>query len=205
MGREEPCRQISLACVGSSQCLGHTGFAPTHGVCAFLVYTAQAPGCSAGELSKAGPGLRALPRSKPLRFRFSGTPQRCRLGWACVLCPPRSVWLWWPGAWWAHSPSWAESLITSPSQPLGFPSAPQEHCLRCAVCLLWGAGLWLRPSWWMSTIQDPRKTWLATGGLLTVWWRMPSLGLRLPLALWLWLSPACLSASGRGIGWPAAG
>ena len=42
-------------------------------VCAFLVKTAQAPGCSAGELSKAGPGLRA----EPLRFRFSGTPQRC--------------------------------------------------------------------------------------------------------------------------------
>ena len=26
------------------------------------------------ELSDAGPGLYALPRSKPLRFRFSGTP-----------------------------------------------------------------------------------------------------------------------------------
>ena len=38
------------------------------------------------ELSGAGPGLHELPRSKPLSFRFSGTPQRCRLGWACVLC-----------------------------------------------------------------------------------------------------------------------
>ena len=38
------------------------------------------------ELSEVGPGLHALPRSKPLRFRFSGTPQRCRLGLACVLC-----------------------------------------------------------------------------------------------------------------------
>ena len=74
-------------CGECSQCLGHTGFAPAHGVCAFLVYTAQAPGCSAGELSKAGPGLCAFPRSKPLRFRFSGTPQRCRLSWACALCP----------------------------------------------------------------------------------------------------------------------
>ena len=68
------------------QCLGHTGFAPAHGVCAFPVYTAQAPGCSAGELSKAGPGLCALPRSKLLRFMFSGTPQRHRLGWVCILC-----------------------------------------------------------------------------------------------------------------------
>ena len=39
------------------------------------------------ELSETGPGLYALPRSKPLRFRFSGMPQRCKLGWACVLCP----------------------------------------------------------------------------------------------------------------------
>ena len=59
-----------------SQYLGHSGFEPTHSVCAFLVYTAQAPGCSAGELSKAGPGLHALSRSKPLRFRFSSTPLR---------------------------------------------------------------------------------------------------------------------------------
>ena len=39
------------------------------------------------ELSEASPGLYALPRSEPLRFRFLGTPQRRRLGWACVLCP----------------------------------------------------------------------------------------------------------------------
>ena len=39
------------------------------------------------ELSVAGPGLPVPPRSKLLRFRHSGSPQRCRLGWACVLCP----------------------------------------------------------------------------------------------------------------------
>ena len=53
----------------------------------FRVYTAQAPGCSAGALSKAGPVFHVLPRSKPLRFRFSGTLQVYRLGWASVLCP----------------------------------------------------------------------------------------------------------------------
>ena len=36
------------------------------------------------------------------------------------------------------------------------------------MCLLWGADLWLQPSWQMSTIQDPRKTWLATGSLLSL-------------------------------------
>ena len=37
--------------------------------------------------SEAGPGLHAFLRSKPLRFRHSGSPQRHRLHWACVLCP----------------------------------------------------------------------------------------------------------------------
>ena len=78
---------ITGVCEERSQCLSHTGFATTHGVCASSVYTAQAPGCSAGELSKAGPGFCPFPRSKPLRIRFSGTPQRQRLGWACLLVP----------------------------------------------------------------------------------------------------------------------
>ena len=38
-------------------------------------------------LQGAGPGFHALARSKPLRFSFLGPPQRCRLGWACILCP----------------------------------------------------------------------------------------------------------------------
>ena len=67
---------IPGVCGECLQCLHHTGFASAHGVCAFLVYTAQAPGCSVAELSKAGPGLHALSRSKLLRFRFSCTPQR---------------------------------------------------------------------------------------------------------------------------------
>ena len=88
VGREEHCKQISLACVGSARSVWTTlGLPQLTVACAFQVYTAQAPGCSAGELSKVGPGLCALPRSKPLRFRFSGTPQRHRLSWACVLCP----------------------------------------------------------------------------------------------------------------------
>ena len=39
------------------------------------------------EPSEAGPGLHAPPRSKPIRFRHLGSPQRRRLGWVCVLCP----------------------------------------------------------------------------------------------------------------------
>ena len=90
------------------------------------------------ELSEVGPGLRALPRSKPLRFRFSGTPQRRRLGWACVLCPSQvraaqvtrclssTV-----------TPSWGVHLIASP-----VPAAQFSGCTRgapsqvCPVSLL---------------------------------------------------------------------
>ena len=49
-------------------------------------------------LQGAGPELCAFPRPKLLRFRFLGTPQRHRLGWACVLCLPRSEQLREPGA-----------------------------------------------------------------------------------------------------------
>ena len=80
-------RNISGVCGECSQCLGHTGFAPSRGMCVFPIHIVQVPGCSARVLSKAGPGLHALPKSKPLRFRFSGAPQRHRLNWAYVLCP----------------------------------------------------------------------------------------------------------------------
>ena len=87
MEREEHCKQILLACVGSAHNVWTIlGFPQLTVACSFWLYTAQAPGCSAGELSKAGPVFRVLPRSKPLRFRRSGSPHRCRLGWACILC-----------------------------------------------------------------------------------------------------------------------
>ena len=92
-----------------SQCLGHIG-CPTHGH-TFPVYSAQAPGCSAGELSSAGPGLNALPRSQTLR-----SPQKHRPGWACVLCSSQVQ----AGAWRVHCPRWEVHLITSWSQPFDF-------------------------------------------------------------------------------------
>ena len=86
--RERGLLQTNLTGVcGELTVSGPPWVCPTHGMCAVPVYTAQAPGCSAGDLSKAGHGLHALPRSKLLRFRFSGTPQRHKLGWVCVLCP----------------------------------------------------------------------------------------------------------------------
>ena len=63
---------ITGICGEFLQCMDHTRFAPANSTCAFAVYSGQAPGFSAGDLSKVGPGFCDLPRSKLLRFRFSG-------------------------------------------------------------------------------------------------------------------------------------
>ena len=57
----------------------------TLGLPLLTAHVASLPHCSGSRLlrwepSAAGPGLLAPPRSKPLRFRHSGSPQRHRLG-----------------------------------------------------------------------------------------------------------------------------
>ena len=76
---------ITGVCGSSRSAWTTPGLPPLTAVCAFPAYTAQAPGCSAGVLSKAGPVFCALPKSKPLRFL--GAPEGHRLCWACVLYP----------------------------------------------------------------------------------------------------------------------
>ena len=146
-------------CGEHSQCSGHTGFAPIHRCVpppsTLLRLQAAVQG--------AGPELHALPRPKLLRFRFSGTPQRRRLGWACVLCLQ------------GPSSSGSQELdgrtlpgCRAPS-PLCGPSLGFRACLvQYALCLFWGADLWLRPFQQMSTIQNLRK-FLVTGSLFAVW------------------------------------
>ena len=83
--------------------------------------------------AKVGPGLHVLPRSQQLRFRFSGTPQKSRLDWTCVLCPShvqaaqatrRLVSTFSPGG--------VVHLITSPVPAPQFPGcaagAPSQVC-----------------------------------------------------------------------------
>ena len=145
-------RNNTGVCGECSQCLGHTGFAPTHGMCAFLVYTAQAPGCCAAELSKVGPGLRVLPRSKPLRFRFLVLHKGTDLARPVFCALPKSQQLRGPGDWRAQLSRWAVCLIASPVPAAQFPGWQWEHRLRGTMCLFWGADLWLLPSWPMSTV-----------------------------------------------------
>ena len=77
---------LTGACGARPRCLGHPGL-PAHGVCAFPVYTAPVPACSAGSCLKRALGCVHFPG---LSHSGSGSrvfPQRRRLGWACVLCP----------------------------------------------------------------------------------------------------------------------
>ena len=79
VGREGRCKQITLArALSASATLGlpllraHVASLPCPRPCSGSRLLCQEP-------SVAGPGLPAPPRSKPLRFRHSGSPQRRKL------------------------------------------------------------------------------------------------------------------------------
>ena len=144
VGREEHCKEISLACVGSAHSVWATPGLPPLTAC---VLSRSAPlrlqvalqgncltwalGCMHFPgLSRSGSGSRvlhkgadsvgpvfcALPRSEQLSDQVLG--EHNLSAWRCVLSPPRS-------------------------QPLGFRGARQECSFRRAVCLLWGVDLCL--------------------------------------------------------------
>ena len=64
---------------------------------------------------------------------------------------------------------------------------------------------WSQAATLLAYVQDPRKTWLATGSLLTVWWKMPVPGVETAVApclvaLGVTCLPVCLwRAVGRGL------
>ena len=138
------------------------------------------------DMSEAGSELHALPMSKPLKFRFSGTPQRRRLVGPAFCALPR--------CWRAQSlPGGGCGSSPPPSLLLGFLGALPARLFRCAASLL-GADLWLRPSRRMSTIQNPKKSWLATKPARSLV-EDASLGLRLPAS---GSGYPCLPVSSRG-------
>ena len=154
---------IAGICGECLQCLGHTGFAPVHGVCAFPVYTAQALDCSAGNCLRQALGCMHSPG---LSHSSSGSQVLHKgadlVGPAFVPIPGLSS----SGdqVLGKHSHSQVGSVsyrLPHPSHSFFFLGVQQACLLRCAVCLFWGADLWLRPSWQMSTVQNPKKSWLA--------------------------------------------
>ena len=158
---------MSLACVGSARSVSATLGSPLLTACVLSQSTLLRFQVA---LQGASPGLRALARSKTLRFRFSGTPQRRRLGCACVLCSSLVRATQATRCFVSTLSPGGECVLSPPqSQRLSFLGGSGHARLRCAVCLFWVANLWLRLSWQMSTVQNPRKSWLETGSLFAVW------------------------------------
>ena len=151
---------------GLLACMDHTVFVPAHSGVSF-------PGlhCSGSRVLCRGtvqfrPCISCTSQVQAAQvLRYSA---RARLSWVSVVChshvraAPETRRL--P----SDCPRWAAHLSHLPDRhqcPVsGVPGVSQ------------GADLRLRPSWQMSTMQDPRKTCLATGSLLTVWWGMPVSG-----------------------------
>ena len=164
---------ITGVCGECSQCLCHTRFARTHGLCAFPVYTAQAPGCSAGGrgwgylgcmhfpgLSHSGSGSWVLHKGA-----VSVGPAFCVFPWSKQLRQP--------GAWQVHS-----SQATSASYYVPGPSRSNSWAaagvpISGVSCVFLEADLRLRPSRQMSTIQNPRlgivQACANYASLFTVW------------------------------------
>ena len=203
VGREEHCEQISLACVGSACSVFATLSLPPLTACVFPVYTVKALGCSAGNCLRWAPGLNVLPRSKLLRFRFrfSGTPQRCRLAWACILCPSQ--------VWTAQvirclastgTPSWGLWLIASSIPATGFSGYTTRMSSQvCRVSLL---GRWSLAATLLVDIDHPESQVLVSNDACLKFGRWCLSGAAIaPFGLWLPL-PACLQ---QGMGQSTAG
>ena len=159
MGREEYYEQISPACVGCAHSVWAALGLPRSRRVSFPSLHCPGSRLLCRELSDAGPGLHALPRSKPLGFRFSGTTRRRRLGWACLFCPSQVQ-----AAWVTRSsarivaPSWRLWLLPSLVPAFRFSGctavAPSSGKLI--------SGCDPPGGWQMSTVQNPKKSWLAT-------------------------------------------
>ena len=133
-------------CGECSQCLGHTGFAPAHGVCASQSTLLRLQVALPGNCLKRALGCVHFPG-----LRLSGSGSRVlhkgadSVGLRFVPFPgPSSSGDQALGE--CTLPRLRGASYRLPSQPLGFLGAQWERRLRSAVCLLWGAELWLRPS-----------------------------------------------------------
>ena len=151
------------------------------------------------ELSEAGPELYALPWSKLLRFRFLGTPQRLRLGWACVLCFS-----------WVRAAQVTRCLASAVAPRWGCVLSPPLSLwpgflgvqLVCRVSLL---GSWSLAATLLADVDHPesQEACLQFGsGCLSGAATAPfCLWLPLPACLWLgmsWLCSDLCSVSGPG-------
>ena len=157
---------ITGVCGECSQCLGHTGFAPAHGECAFPVYTDQAVGCSAGNCLRWALGCMHFPG-----LSLSGLGTWVLLKGADLVGPEfcallRSEPLKWPGVWWARSllliafpisaAQFSGCTTNAPSQVDVDRPESQKVLVSNKACLQFGR-------WWLSRATiSPFRLWLSS-------------------------------------------
>ena len=134
---------VTGVCAEHSQCSGHTGFAPAHAwrVCFPRLH------CSGSRLLYMEWALSCL------QFQFSGTLQKRRLGWACVLCLP------WPSSSGSHELDECTLPRYRAPYPLRSPSLNFHTRLLGAPCVCSGELISsYDPSQRVSTIQNLGKS-----------------------------------------------
>ena len=135
MGREEHCKQVSLACVGSAHSVLATLSLPPHMECVLSQSTLLRPQVALqGNCLKRALGCVHFPG---LSHSGSGSwvLQKGTDSVESAFCVfPRSEQLRRPGAWRAHSPQVGCGILSPPlSQPLSFLGAQWEHSLMPCV------------------------------------------------------------------------
>ena len=186
MGRLEHCKQISLAY--SHKVPATLGLARSRCVCFPSLH------CSGSrllclELSEVGPGMRALPRSKPLWFRLLlrySTKAQTRLDLPLVPFPgPSSSGDQVLGEH-SHPQVWCV-LSPPPSQLLRFLGGSRCASLRYAMCLFWGADPCCDSLGGCQPPRIPRSLGRQMGACLRFCRGCPSGAEIAPF--WLWLPP----------------
>ena len=152
-GKEGRCRQMSLVCVGSTHSVP-----PTLGLPELMRMCFPRLHCS---------GSRLLYKERVLssmRFHFLGIPQKCRLGWACILYHPDP------------SSSGSQELEECPLSgcsapyPLCSPNLSFRMCRLGAPCVYSGELVSSRdPPGGCQPSRISGRLWLETGNLFAVW------------------------------------
>ena len=125
---------IAAVCGQCSQCVDHTGFAPTHGM-----YISWSTLLSLQAALQGNCPKQALDFFHFLGLSCSGLcSQVLHKGiddWACVLCCSQVKQLRRPGAWRAHCPSWAVRLNHFPSSSHLVSWVCSESALSSVPCV----------------------------------------------------------------------
>ena len=164
-------------CGPCSQCLGHTVFAPLTACVLSRSTLLRLQAALQGNCLNQALGCMHFPG---LSHSGSGSQvlHKCTDSVGPVFCAlPRLEQLRWPGAWPAHSPQEGSASYHLPSPSRSGSAASGVPCASSGELI--------------SHCGPPGGCQPSTGGLLAVWWRMPSRGPSLPLAFQLWLPPAC--------------